>query len=70
MLVYQDIWQVYTDCRRREKEKKLRRRATFQTNVSTFIFSNIIVDIQNFRICQGSPIIKYSMETVLKMMNM
>ena len=46
-LVHQEIWQVYTDCRRREKEKNLRRRATFQTKVNTFAFYNILVNIFN-----------------------
>ena len=55
-LVHQEIWQVYTDCRRREKEKKLRRRATFQTKVVLLKLVNIIVNIQNLRICQRSPI--------------
>ena len=37
-LVHQEIWQVYNDCRNKEKEKKIRRKATFRTKVGCIIY--------------------------------
>ena len=53
-LVQQEIWQVYTDCMRRDREKRLRRRATFQTKVDSKEYISFVLFIQYFRTCQRS----------------
>ena len=42
-LVQQEIWQVYLDCRKTDREKKIRRKAKFVTKVLSVILKNITV---------------------------